>query len=110
MATYFESDRREPAGILPAALGCIFGLLGIFFIGIVFVPLAALCGIIGFVRGIGSGSTTAIGLSLLAGVLCVFGFLTSPSLWLFVGLSGLAALLSSHHVAAPAMQASNPQP
>lgn len=110
MATYFESERHEPAGILPAAFGCLFGLLGIFFIGIVFVPLAALCGVIGFVRGISSGSATAIGLSLLAGVLCFFGFLTSPSLWLVLGVSGLAALLSSHPVPTTTQTSSSPTP
>jgi hypothetical protein len=101
---------RTPAGTIPAVLACLFGILGIFFSGIIFVPLAALCAIIGLVRGIGSGSIVAIGLSLLALVLCFFGFLTSPSLWLLFGIGAAATLLNSNHTAsvAPPSAVQNP--
>lgn len=90
-------EHRAPAGVLAGALGCVFGVLGIFFIGLIFVPLAALCAIIGLIRGIGSGSATAIGLSILAGILCFFGFAVSPSFWLLLGVGLLAGLMASHH-------------
>jgi len=90
-------EHRGPAGVLAGALGCVFGVLGIFFIGLIFVPLAALCAITGLVRGIGSGSATAIGLSIIAVILCFFGFAVSPSLWVLLGAGLLVGLISSHH-------------
>lgn len=90
-------QHRAPAGVVAGALGCIFGILGIFFIGLIFVPLAALCAITGLVRGIGSGSFTAIGLSIIAGMLSIFGFMVSPSLWALVGAGLLVGLLASNH-------------
>ncbi len=90
-------EYRAPAGVLAGVLGCVFGVLGIFFIGLIFVPLAALCAIIGLIRGIGSGSATAVGLSIIAGILCFFGFAVSPSLWVLLGVGLLAGLIASHH-------------
>lgn len=90
-------EYRAPAGVLAGVLGCVFGVLGIFFIGLIFVPLAALCAIIGLIRGIGSGSATAVGLSIIGGILCFFGFAVSPSLWVLLGVGLLAGLIASHH-------------
>ncbi len=77
-------------GILAGLLGCGLGILGIFTLGIVFVPLAALCSVIGFVRGITGRSGAGIGVSILGGVLTIAGFVLSPSLWLLlaVGVAG----------------------
>jgi hypothetical protein len=69
-------------GALAGILGCIFGVIGVFALGFVFVPLAAACAVVGLIRGISGNSAAGIGTSLLAGVLSVFGFFTSPSLWL----------------------------
>lgn len=90
-------EHRTPAGVLAGALGCVFGILGIFFIGLIFVPLAALCAITGLVRGIGSGSATAIGLSIIAGILCFFGFAVSPSLRVLLGAGLLFGAIATHH-------------
>jgi uncharacterized protein YecT (DUF1311 family) len=81
---------RENAGVLAGVLGCAFGVLGIFSFGIfswglVFVPLAALCTVVGLLRGLARLSPPGIGVSLLSGILTVWGFIFSPSLWLFVG-------------------------
>lgn len=76
-------------------LGCVFGTLGIFSIGIVFVPLAALCSFIGFLSGLSGGSFTGTLLSLIGGSLTVAGFVFSPSLWVLLGLG--AAVLAGHH-------------
>jgi hypothetical protein len=108
MATASESSRRTetiivqhqaPAGVLAGALACVFGLLGVFFIGLIFVPLAALCAIIGLVRGVGSGSGAAIGLSIIGGFLSVAGFAVSPSLWVLLGAGLLTGLIATHHPA-----------
>ena len=71
--------------------GCLFGLLGIFTIGVFFVPLAALCAVVGLVRGLQGSSSSGIGMSLLAGVLAAFGFVISPSMWLLVGAIALSS-------------------
>lgn len=64
------------------AVGC--GLMGIFFSGIVFVPLAFLISIIALVAGQGVWAFSGL-------VLAVAGFFTSPVLLGLVGLGALAA-------------------
>ncbi len=73
---------RGSAGLVSGVFGCIFGLLGIFTFGIVFVPLAAVCSVIGVIRGTFGRSASGIGVSVLAALLTIWGFLFSPSLWL----------------------------
>ena len=79
-------------GVVAGLLGCLFGILGIFTVGIVFVPLAALCTLFGLLRGIAGRSVAGIGCSLLAGTLTVWGFVVSPTLWVLVG----AGILVGH--------------
>ena len=57
---------RGPAnhGVLAGLLGCVFGVLGIFTLGIIFVPLAALCSLVGLIRAAGGLSLSGIGCSL----------------------------------------------
>jgi hypothetical protein len=43
---------RGRAGVQAGLFGCIFGVLGIFTLGFVFVPLAALCSFVGLIRGV----------------------------------------------------------
>lgn len=63
-----------------------FGLLGIFTIGPVFVPLALIFGLIAIFAGQILWGLTAL-------VLALAGFLTSPTLLLFLGAGALAAWL-----------------
>jgi len=85
-------------GVLAGVLGCAFGVLGIFTLGIVFVPLAALCSVIGLLRGLSGRSGAGIGVSLLGGFLTVMGFIFSPSLWLVT--SGLFVASQSNGLTA----------
>jgi hypothetical protein len=87
-------------GVIAGVFGCGFAVLGIFTLGIVFVPIAALCSLIGLVRGASGPSVTGIGISLLGGVLTVAGFVTSPALMLATG----GALVASHVASAPVQQ------
>jgi hypothetical protein len=80
-------------GVFSGLLGCVFGVLGIFTFGLIFVPLAAICSLVGLLRGLAGSSISGIGCSLLAAVLTAWGFVVSPSLWLLVG----AGILASHH-------------
>lgn len=76
-------------GALAGAIGCIFGLLGIFTLGFLFVPIAAVCSLIALARSLASFNATGIGLALLSCVMTVAGFLTSPSLWLLFAASSI---------------------
>jgi hypothetical protein len=67
-----------------AIFGCIFGILGIFTIGFVFVPLAALCALLGFFGGIAKKSASTAFLAIVAGILAGVGWTTSPSLWVSI--------------------------
>ena len=105
MAHYESSDgthttiileRRENAGLLAGILGCIAGLLGIFSVGMLFVPIALICGLIGLLRGIGGSSAAGIGTSVLASFLGIVGFFVSPSLWLVLGAMSLASATPDH--------------
>ena len=81
---YVVVQHRGSLGVLAGILGCIFGILGIFTFGIVFVPLAIVCSIFGLLRGIFGGSIPGIGTSILAAALGIFGFIFSPSLWILL--------------------------
>ena len=105
------------SGALAGILGCIFGVIGVFALGLVFVPLAAACAVVGLIRGISGKSAAGIGTSLLAGALSVFGFLTSPSLWLLTGGIFVASQLpppatTTQRITSvpPQMQAPTPMP
>lgn len=88
-------------GALAGLLGCIFGVIGVFALGFVFVPLAAVCAVVGLIRGISGKSAAGIGTSLLAGALSAFGFITSPSLWLLTAGLLVASQLPQAPTAAP---------
>lgn len=87
-------QHRGRPGLLAGILACIFGVLGIFGPGILFVPLAGICAFVGLWRGVAGRSPEGIGTSLLGGFLGVVGFAVSPTLWLFTG-----ALLLTHEIA-----------
>ena len=81
--------RNRNAGLIAGLFACGFGIIGIFSVGIVFVPLAGLCCVIGLLRGL-SGRGSGFAVSVLGGVLTTIGFVSSPSLW-FLAAGLLAA-------------------
>ena len=83
-------QHRGSPGMLAGVLGCVFGLLGIFSVGVLFVPLAAGCSLVGLLRGVAGGSGSGIGVSLLGILLTVAGFVVSPSLWVLLAIGALA--------------------
>lgn len=95
--TIIVQHRGRP-GSLAGIMACIFALLGIFVSGIPFVPLAAVCSVLGLWRGIAGNSPGGIGTSLVGGFLAIIGFATSPTLWLLTG----ALYLAHEHDAASA--------
>jgi hypothetical protein len=96
--TIVVKHRGNP-GILAGVLGCLFGVLGILTLGVVFVPLAAFCSPVGLLRGLAGLSGSGIAVSLLAGVLTIMGFVFSPSLWLLAG--GLLVASQAQEPTAP---------
>lgn len=97
-----QNHRARNEGLLAGVFGCVFGLLGILTTGLVFVPLAALCSIIGLLLGLAGRSSSGFLVSLLGTILTIFGFAVSPSLWLVV--AGL--LVASQRVEPSAPSAS----
>lgn len=94
-------------GIIAGLLGCVFGVIGVFAFGLVFVPLAVVCSLVGLIRGVIGRSAAGVGVSLIAGALGVFGFITSPSLWLLTaGMIASGAILSMPSTPSPVQ----PQP
>lgn len=77
-------------GMVAGLLGCGLGLLAIFTLGIIFVPLAALCSITGVIRGLIGRSGAGIGASIIGIILTVAGFMLSPSLWLLLAVGAVA--------------------
>lgn len=85
--------------MIASIFACVFGILGIIYLGIVFVPLAALCTVIGVVRSLIIKNYTALFVAILGGILTIIGFIVSPSMWfLTAGLvtAGLAVSSNSH--------------
>src|SRR6266446_2083691 len=91
MAVHVIVQNRGRPGLIAGLLACVFGVLGIFSFGLIFVPLAALCSLVGLLWGVFGGSASGIGTSLLGAVLCVVGFATSPSLWAITAAGILAS-------------------
>jgi len=72
------------AGIIASVLA----VLGILFLGVVFIPLAIIVALLGTFISIKNKNTAGIGVNVLAWVLIIVGFITSPALLMVIGLSG----------------------
>jgi len=81
--TIVVQEKRVSSGAGLASI--IFGIMGIFYFGIVFVPLSLIFGVIAVAKG-------QIGLGIAGLVCCGVAALTSPSLWAIFGASALFAL------------------
>jgi hypothetical protein len=74
------AENRGHPGLTAGFWGCILAVLGITSLGVLSVPIAIVCTLVGLVRGIVARDATSIGTSLLAACLCVVGFASSPLL------------------------------
>jgi len=84
---------RGNQGVVIGGFACAFAILGIFTVGLLFIPIAALFTLSSFSQSFrGDGTGTLV--SLVAAVLTGIGFATSPVLWL--ATAGLFASLQDH--------------
>lgn len=88
MTARIESSRKSALdrtnGMVPAIIGCIFAVLGIFTLGFLFVPIAILCSVIGLLRSVTRFSLGGFALSILSCILSVVGIVSSPALLLIL--------------------------
>ena len=68
-------------------IACILAVLGILFLGTIFVPIAAIVALIGSIIAIKNKNLAGIGINILAWVLTIIGLFTSPVLLGIIGLS-----------------------
>lgn len=78
---------QKYTGLIPGIIASFLAILGILTLGVVFVPLAALVALIGSIIALKNGSISGIGTNLLAWVLVIVGFITSPLLIVMLGLA-----------------------
>ena len=68
-------------------IACILAVLGILFLGTIFVPIAAIVALIGTIIAVKNKNGAGIGVNILAWVLTIIGLFTSPILLGIIGLS-----------------------
>jgi hypothetical protein len=78
--------RQSNEGVVPGIIGCNFAVLGIFTLGIVFVPIAAVCSVVGMLLALAGRSSSGFGISAIAAALTFAGAVLSPGVWLLLGL------------------------
>lgn len=72
--------KKRGAGKTAGIISCVLAVLGILFLGFVFVPLAAIVAVIGTIIAIKNKNSVGIGVNVLAWILIVVGLVTSPVL------------------------------
>ncbi|KGQ70352.1 hypothetical protein A1D23_10520 [Chelonobacter oris] len=86
------SEKTANSGVIAGIIACVLAVLGILFLGIVFVPLAALVAVFATVIAVKNKNMAGIGVSVLAWILTLVGLFTSPLLLGMLGLAGASQL------------------
>ncbi len=81
-----DAITRKGAGKTAGIIACILAICGILFLGIVFIPLAVIVALVGTIVAIKNSNLSGIGICVLAWVLIVIGFITSPLLLAAIGI------------------------
>jgi hypothetical protein len=76
---------RKKAGNIAGVFACVFGGLGIFTFGLLFVPLAFITAAIGFIRATIGRNGGGQAINVIAILLAVVGAILSPTIWLLSG-------------------------
>jgi len=81
-----ESGQKSTGtGMVPGIIACVLAVLGIFTVGIVFVPLAAVMALVGTIIAAKNAHWGGAGVNVLAWVLTLVGLFASPALLAFLG-------------------------
>ncbi|MGQ0286567.1 hypothetical protein ACT2CV_05115 [Pasteurellaceae bacterium 22721_9_1] len=83
-------ENNAKSGMVAGIIACVLAVLGILFLGIVFVPLAAITALIGSIIAFKNKNLAGIGVNILAWVLILVGLFTSPILLAAIGLGSMA--------------------
>lgn len=75
-----SEELNKKKGFTAGIISCVLAVLGILFLGVVFVPLAIIVALFGTIIAVKNKNTSAIGINVLAWVLIIVGFATSPIL------------------------------
>ncbi len=79
------------AGLMSGLFGSVFAILGIFTLGLVFLPFAVLFSFVSIIRSISGFSASGFCAAIASSILTFIGFVVSPTTWLvLIGLLGLA--------------------
>jgi hypothetical protein len=78
---------KQSTGMVAGIIASVLAVMGILFLGTVFVPLAAVTAIIGTLIAVKNKNSSGIGVNILAWVLIVVGLFTSPMLLSIIGFS-----------------------
>lgn len=79
-------DKDLKQGTTAGMISSVLAVLGIFFLGIVFVPIALIVGLVGMFRSISTKNISGIIINALALILVLVGFFTSPMLIAIIGI------------------------
>jgi len=69
-------------------LTIVFAILGMLFLGIIFIPIAFVCCVIATIMAFRNKDIGYIGLTVLGWILTIIGFFLSPLLLGAIGLTG----------------------
>lgn len=83
--------KKQGTGMVAGIIACVLAVLGILFIGTIFVPLSAIIAIFGTIIAFKNMNGAGIGVNVLAWVLTIVGLFTSPVLLGIIGLSAVSA-------------------
>jgi len=78
---------KKGTGMVAGIIACVLAVLGIFTLGTIFVPMAAVVALLGTIIAIKNKNVAGIGVNVLASVLIIIGLFTSPVLLGLIGLS-----------------------
>jgi len=82
---------KTGGGMVAGIIAIVLAILGILFLGFIFVPLAAIVALFGTVIAVSHKNVGAIGVNILAWILTIIGLFTSPVLLALLGI-GAAGL------------------
>lgn len=85
-----DVQKNPNAGVMAGIIACVLAILGILFLGTIFVPLAFIAAVIGTIIAVKNKNIKGIGVNVLAWVLTFIGLITSPVLLAVLGFGAAA--------------------